>query len=77
MERRQLLNMDTKTLLLVLIPIIVAIMSSYLTYFFAIKSRKTEVMLKFKEDKYSNLLVLLKGFVGSTASSELKKGCVP
>ena len=49
-------------------------MSSYLTYFFAIKSRKTEVMLKFKEDKYSNLLVLLKGFVGSTASSELKKG---
>jgi len=69
----RVLNMDIKTLLLVLIPIIVAIISSYLTYFFTVKSRKTEVMLRFKEEKYSNLLVLLQGFVGRTTSGELKK----
>jgi hypothetical protein len=30
-------------------------------------------MLKFKEEKYSNLLILLQGFVGSTVSPEKKK----
>jgi hypothetical protein len=65
--------MDIKTLLLILIPIIVAVLSSYLTYFFTVKSKKTETMLKFKEEKYSNLLVLLQGFVGKTTSGELKR----
>ena len=61
------------TILLILIPIIVAIISSYLTYYFAIKSKKTEVTLKFKEEKYSNLLIYLQGFVGNTVSGETKK----
>lgn len=65
--------MDITTVLLVLIPIITAIISSYLTYYLAIKSRKTEAMLKFKEEKYSNLLVLLQGFVGRTTSGETKR----
>lgn len=30
-------------------------------------------MIKFKEEKYSNLIVALKGFVGSTSSVDLKK----
>ena len=68
-----LINMDIKIVLLVLIPIITAIISSYLTYYFTVKSRKTEVMLKFKEEKYSNLLVLLQGFVGTTVSGETKR----
>jgi len=64
--------MDT-TLLLILVPIIVAIISSYLTYFFAIRSKKTEAILKFKEEKYSNLLILLQGFVGKMTSGETKR----
>jgi len=65
--------MDIKTTLLILIPIITAVLSSYLTYYFAIKSKKSEAILKFKEEKYSNLLILLQGFVGNTTSGETKK----
>lgn len=65
--------MDIKTILLILIPIITAVISSYLTYYFAIKSKKSEAILKFKEEKYSNLLILLQGFVGNTTSGETKK----
>lgn len=65
--------METKDLLLILIPVVVAILSSYLTYYFAIKSKKSEAVLKFKEEKYSNLLILLQGFIGNTTSGETKK----
>ena len=65
--------MKIETTLLILIPIIVAVISSYLTYYFAIKSKKNEAILKFKEEKYSNLLILLQGFVGKTTSGETKK----
>lgn len=65
--------MDTSVIFLILIPIITALFSSYLTYYFAIKSRKNEVILKFKEEKYSNLLILLQGFVGKTTSGETKR----
>lgn len=56
-----------------LLPILTAIISSYLTYYFAIKSKRDEAILKYKEEKYSNLLVLLQGFVGATANSKTKK----
>ncbi|MFZ1317254.1 MAG: hypothetical protein WAQ26_02300 [Candidatus Saccharimonas aalborgensis] len=65
--------MKIETTLLILIPVIVAVISSYLTYYFAIKSKKNEAILKFKEEKYSNLLILLQGFVGKTTSGETKK----
>ncbi len=65
--------MKTETTLLILIPVVVAVISSYLTYYFAIKSKKNEAILKFKEEKYSNLLILLQGFVGKTTSGETKK----
>jgi len=65
--------METKNLFLILIPIITALLSSYLTYYFAIKSKKNETILKFKEEKYSNLLVLLQGFVGKTTSGDTKR----
>ena len=59
--------MEIKDLLLILIPLVVAMLSSYLTYFFTIKSKRSEAILKFKEEKYSNLLILLQGFIGNTA----------
>ncbi len=64
---------ETKNILLILIPIITAVISSYLTYYFTVKSKKTEAILKFKEEKYSNLLILLQGFVGRTTSGNTKR----
>ena len=65
--------MAIKDILLILLPLIAALGSSYLTYFFAIRSKKEESMRRFKEEKYSNLVILLQGFVGKTISGELKK----
>lgn len=67
------MQIQTSIFVLVLTPIITATVSAYITYFFTIRSKKSEAMLKFKEEKYSRLLVLLQGFVGKTASSALKK----
>lgn len=66
-------KMETKDILLITLPIITAILSSYLTYFFAIKTKQKEVITKFKEEKYSNLIIALQGFVGSTVSPDIKR----
>ena len=64
----------TKTnLLLIFLPIIAGLISSYFTYYLTMKSKKIETMLKFKEEKYANLLVLLQGFVGVTVSGVTKR----
>lgn len=55
------------------ISVLVAVISSYLTYYFANKSRKDESILKFKEEKYTALLIYLQGFVGKTASGKTKR----
>lgn len=65
--------MDIKDIFLFVGPIIAGLVGSYLTYYFAIKSKRKESMLKFKEEKYTNLLILLQGFVGKTVSAEKKK----
>lgn len=49
-----------------------AVFGGYITFYFASKSKKEETIIKFREEKYSNLLILLKGFVGETANSETK-----
>lgn len=56
-----------------ILPIFTAIAGSYLTYFFTSRSKREESILKYKDEKYANLLVLLQGFVGSTATSETKR----
>ena len=53
--------------------VISASLGAWLTYYFGIKSKKTEAMLKFKEEKYAKLLVYLQGFVGNTTSANLKR----
>ncbi|NJD78601.1 MAG: hypothetical protein FIB08_16155 [Candidatus Methanoperedens sp.] len=65
--------METKDAFLVILPIIAALIGSYFTYYFTIKSKKSEAILKFKEEKYANLLILLQGFVGTTVSGEAKR----
>ncbi len=71
--RNYSLKMETKDILLIILPILTALLSSYLTYFFAIRSKQKEAKLKFKEEKYSILIIALQGFVGSTVSSETKR----
>ena len=65
--------MQTRDILIVVLPIITGVLGSYLTYYFTIKSKKLEAIQKFKEEKYANLILLLQGFIGSTASKEVKK----
>jgi len=65
--------MEMKNILIIVLPIVTAILSSYLTYYFAIKSKKNEAITRFKEEKYSNLIIALQGFIGSTVSSETKR----
>lgn len=50
-----------------------AIIGGFVTYYFTSKSKKLEAIIKFREEKYSNLLILLQGFVGNTTSYETKK----
>ncbi len=56
-----------------LLVILSAVLGSYITYYFTSRSKKNEAILRFKEEKYSNLLILLQGFVGNTISFETKK----
>jgi hypothetical protein len=65
--------METKDALLLLLPVLSAVLGSYFTFYFAMRSRRHEAILRFKEEKYSTLLVLLQGFVGVTASGDTKR----
>ena len=56
-----------------ILSILTAVIGSYLTYFFTSRSKREEAILKCKEEKYVNLLILLQGFVGSTSSTEMKR----
>jgi hypothetical protein len=57
----------------VLISILAGLVGSYLTYYFAMKSKKHEAITRFKEEKYAKLLLTLQGFMGSTANAETKR----
>jgi len=65
--------MDTKDILLIIFPFVSGVISAWITYLFTMKAKKNENMLKFKEEKYANLLIHLQGFVGKTTSGETKK----
>jgi hypothetical protein len=64
---------DAYSILIILIPLLTAILGSYLTYFLTSRSKRKEAIIRFKEEKYSKLLIKLQGFVGETASAQLKK----
>ena len=55
------------------IPILAGVISSYLTYYLTNKSKRNEAIVKYKEEKYTNLLLKLQGFIGVTTSGETKK----
>ncbi|MEJ7663992.1 MAG: hypothetical protein WKG07_32905 [Hymenobacter sp.] len=63
----------TDSVFIVLLPVATAIISGYVSYYFALRSKKSEAILKFKEEKYSNLIIALQGFMGITSSSDRKR----
>jgi len=65
--------MEAKDILVIVCPLLGIAISASLAYYFTIKSNKRESILKFKEEKYSNLLIALQGFVGTTTSPERKR----
>ena len=65
--------MNSKDILLIALPIITGLSGSYLTYYLTQRSKRNEAILKFKEEKYANLLILLQGFVGITAKPDTKR----
>ncbi len=65
--------MNLKVIFLFVGPVLAGLASSYLTYYFTIQSKRKGSILKFKEEKYSNFLILLQGFVGNTTSAETKR----
>src|SRR3989344_4327855 len=53
--------------------ILAGIIGSGLTYWFGVRHLKTETEIKVKVEKYNNLIKYLRGFIGDSASGELKK----
>jgi len=61
--------MEIKNILLVILPIVTAVLTAWLTYCFTNQSAKRS----FKADRYQNLLCFLKGFIGPNVTKEQKE----
>ncbi len=59
--------------LIALVPVASAALGAWLAYMFTSRSKRDESIMRFKEEKYARLLAKLQGFVGTTASAELKR----
>jgi hypothetical protein len=53
--------------------ILSALVGSGITYWFGVRHLRTETEIKVKVEKYNNLIKYLRGFIGVSASGELKK----
>jgi hypothetical protein len=62
-----------KEWLIALVPLASAAAGAFLAYIFTSRAKRDESILRFKEEKYAKLLVKLQGFVGTTASAQLKR----
>ncbi len=65
--------METKDIVLSILPILTLVLGAYLNHKLGEKSKKTEHVLKYKEEKYANMILYLQGFVGNTASPDIQK----
>ena len=59
--------------LIALVPLVSAAIGAYLTFLFTSRAKRDEVIQRFKEEKYTKLLVKLQGFLGGTISVQMKK----
>jgi hypothetical protein len=62
-----------KEWVIALVPLISAAVGAFLVYLFSSRARREESITRFKEEKYTRLLVKLQGFVGSTTSGQVKR----
>ena len=65
--------METKDILFIILPVLTSALTGFLAYIFAVKGKQKESILKFKEEKYANMIIALQGFVGTTTSSDTKR----
>lgn len=65
--------MDINTLITVITSLVSVIIVSILTYIFTTNAVKKERILKYKEDKYANLILSLQGFVGESGDKIKQK----
>ena len=56
-----------------LLSLVAGVVGSYLTYYFTNKSKRNEAITKFKEQKYTHLLLKLQGFIGVTTNAKMKR----
>jgi hypothetical protein len=56
-----------------IVSVISAVIVAYFTALFTSRSKRDEGIVRFKEEKYAKLLIKLQGFVGTTASADLKR----
>lgn len=59
--------------LIALVPLVSAALGALLGYIFTSRAKRDESIIRFKEEKYAKLLIKLQGFVGATASAQLKR----
>jgi hypothetical protein len=57
----------------ILVPLIVGLGSSYITYYFALKSKTQEAMRVFKERAYEKLLIKIQGFLEDNGNPEIQR----
>lgn len=50
-----------------------AFIGGFVSFYFTSKSKKLEAIIRFREEKYTNLLILLQGFLGNTVDYETRK----
>ncbi|MCA0175719.1 MAG: hypothetical protein LCH73_05430 [Proteobacteria bacterium] len=62
-----------KDLLIALVPLLGAALGAFLAFYFTSRAKRDESIIRFKEEKYSKLLVKLQGFVGTTTSGQMKR----
>jgi hypothetical protein len=62
-----------KEWLIALVPLAGIAIGAWLTYLFTSRSSREDSIVRFKEEKYAQLLIKLQGFVGSTATPQLKR----
>ena len=62
-----------KEWLIALVPLVSAALGAFLAYLFTSRAKRNESITRFKEEKYTKLLVKLQGFVGVTSSAQLKR----
>jgi hypothetical protein len=62
-----------RDLLIAVVPLAAAALSAWLGYCYAVRAKRSESMVRFKEEKYAKLLLKLQGFIGTTTSGALKR----